>query len=482
MSRNKSITKNSVYNILYTATNVFFPLLISMYASRILLAEGVGNVAYAQTIATYFVSLATLGMPLYGMREVAKVSDDQSQMDKLFSELFLLNVATTAVTSAAYVVVILGVESFREEFHLYLICGIPIFANVFNVEWLYRGREEYGFVCFRNIIFKVLSLVMVFLFVRTSSDYIVFAGISGIAAGGNYVFSALRLKHYVKFKWKGLRPWRHFRTLTVFILSTFFGTIFDRVDVTMLGVMTNDTIVGQYEYAYKLVNVIISCCIASTAILIPRLSFYYKRDQRRFEEIIKKGMQAVCFVAFPAAMGIWTLAPQYILLLFGQSFAEAGAILRCFSFLIIEKSLGDLVCYQTVICSGNEKQRIPGLMVAFVLNIVLNAVLIPKYEGIGATIATILSSLFFDLHQFFYIRKCIIIRVDQKSLFQSVVTSGIMCMTVKATLLLQFKLLPQCIISTITGMCIYFVLNLAVRNEFLFEMLHKLKAKLRVSQ
>ena len=83
-TKEQSLVKKSVYNVAYKLLNVFFPLISSVYISHILLAEGVGRVAYAQNIVTYFTTLAALGLPNYGVREIAKIHLDFLKNSKDF--------------------------------------------------------------------------------------------------------------------------------------------------------------------------------------------------------------------------------------------------------------------------------------------------------------------------------------------------------------------------------------------------------------
>ena len=83
----KSLSKNSVYMLFYNVLNMIFPLLTGIYVAKVLLPSDVGKVASAQNIVTYFVIFAFLGIPTYGLREVAKYKNDGEKLNKLFSEL-----------------------------------------------------------------------------------------------------------------------------------------------------------------------------------------------------------------------------------------------------------------------------------------------------------------------------------------------------------------------------------------------------------
>ena len=109
----KSLLKNSVFNIVYTVSNILFPFITSIYVSRILLPAGVGKVAGAQNLVSYFVTLAALGLPSYGVREFAKVRENKEKKDTLFTELFLINMISTTVALIAFVVLLVCNDGFN---------------------------------------------------------------------------------------------------------------------------------------------------------------------------------------------------------------------------------------------------------------------------------------------------------------------------------------------------------------------------------
>lgn len=146
-----SLAKNSIYNIIYTVANILFPFVTSIYVSRILLPIGVGKVASAQNIASYFVTLAALGLPSYGVREFAKVRDNKEERDKLFTELLLLNIISTTLAVVGFFVLVFINADFNGEWALYGACGLVIFFNYLNIDWMYKGLEEYGYITGRSI-------------------------------------------------------------------------------------------------------------------------------------------------------------------------------------------------------------------------------------------------------------------------------------------------------------------------------------------
>ena len=168
--KGNSVTRNAVYNIAYTVIGLAFSLISSIYISRVFAPAGVGHIAYMNNIVSYFVSFAPLGIPTYGIRAVAD-SNNKQTLNNTYSELFILNFFSTVFFSVIYIVLVFVNPNFYKEMTLYLIAGIPLFLNIFNNDWFYRGVEKYKYITIRSTLIKILSLVAIFVFVRDKSDF-----------------------------------------------------------------------------------------------------------------------------------------------------------------------------------------------------------------------------------------------------------------------------------------------------------------------
>ena len=461
----KSLAKNSVFNIVYNLSNLLFPLITSIYVSRILLPEGVGHVSYAQSIASYFITLSVLGLPSYGVREMAKLRGNQEEKDKLFSELFFINFISTTICSVIFFALIFMIEKFRSDLLLFIFCGIQILLNFINIDWLYQAEEEYTYIACRSIAIKVISLIMVFVFVKDRNDYIYYALISSLAAAGNYIFNIINARKYVNLDFKIIKLRkvnlkRHITPIVILAVSSFLSTIYSKVDITMLGTMVSNEVTGLYTNSYKIIEIVIALCTSISAIFLPRLSFYYKNDTREFKKILDLGFRALCFITVPATIGIFIMAPSVVEIMYGNYFIESSITIRLFAILIIIKSFGNLFCYQLVVATGNEKKRIPAYIIATIMNIMLNAILIPNMHQNGATIASVVSELIVNGMQLYAIVKIIEIPISWEAITQSIATSVIMAISVIFMMKLSLPMIIKSIISVLVGICIYIIFNI----------------------
>lgn len=478
----KSLAKSSVFNIFYNLSNLLFPLITSIYVSRVLLPEGVGRVSYAQSFASYFITLSALGLSTYGVREMAKLRGNQQEKNKLFSELFSINFISTIVCSAIFFILVFMIDRFRSDLWLFMFCGIQILLNFMNIDWLYQAEEEYAYIACRSIVVKIISLIAVFVLVKERNDYIYYALISSLAAASNYIFNVINARKYVKFEFKLVKQQelnlkKHMKPILILAASSFLSTIYSKIDITMLGTMVSDEATGLYTNAHKIIEIVVSLCTAISAVFLPRLSLYYKNNKQEFKKMLDLGFRTLCFITVPATIGIFIMAPSVVEIMYGSSFVAATITIRLFAIIIIIKSFGNLFCYQLVIATGNERKRLPAYIIATIINIILNVILIPRMAQNGATIASVISELIVNGVQLYAMVKIIDIPISWEVITQSMVSSVIMGVCVIYIMKLSIPVIIKSIIAVIGGICIYIIFNIIFKNQIMMEFLNKLQRK-----
>lgn len=386
----KSILKNSMFNMAYKLLNVLFPMITAVYVARVLMPEGVGKVGYAQNIMSYFAVIASLGIPTYGAREIARIIHDKEKTSQLFSELFLINIVSTLFCTIAYGGLICLVPAFRKQWLLYIAAGIQLFLNVFNVDWFYTGSEEYVYITVRSTVIKVLSIIGILLFVKEKNDYIIYALINSLAVSGNYLLNVYNLKGRVTLRLNNLQFKIHLKPVFVLLLTNLATDLYNQVDVTMIGSMCTETDVGYYTYAIKLVRIVTSISTAIAFTTLPRMSQYYiERKDAEFKCLFNKTLSAVLTIVLPCMLGLTLVSNSAICIVYGESFMPSAKILRAASpiFLIVAISYecGSIVLTAT----NNEKYLLAATFSGAATNIALNSLLIPKYAGTGAAIASV---------------------------------------------------------------------------------------------
>ena len=476
MLESKSLAKNAIFNIVYRVLNILFPLISATYVSRVLLPSGVGQVAYAQNIVSYFTMFAALGIPTYGVREISKYRENQEKTNRVFSELLIINACSTTLCLLGYGLLVL--QCFNTDYKLYLVCGLLIVFNFINIDWFYQGKEDYVYIAVRSVLIKLISIIALLLFVKNRSDYIIYALLTCMATGGNYLFNIIHSRKYVSFTLRGLEFRRHFKPILYLVICVIAAELYSKVDITMLGSACTEEVVGYYNNAQKLIALVLTLTTAISAIFLPRISYYFAHDKEKYNESISLGFKIVSFFAIPACIGIFLVADNLTIVMFGETFLPAASTIRILVLLILIKSFGDLLCYQVIISSGNEKKLLKSYILAAIANIVLNSLLIPHLAQNGAAIASVVSEFLLNVILFIFVSlKIIKLNVGKK--YISSVIVGTLGMGIVVNILAGVITNPffALAIQVVVGVGIYLLINLIMKNEMVFWTINKLRRK-----
>lgn len=187
-----------------------------------------------------------------------------------------------------------------------------------------------------------------------------------------------------------------FRQALYFALIAGVSVLNAQADVLMLGFMSSADNVGVYRIASRVASLVIFALIAVGASLAPRISaLYTKGDHSELQSLAFKGALATSVIGLPIAL-VLIFVGDWILLLFGRDF-QAGAV--ALSLLSIGHLINAFVGIVAVLLSmtGHEQKLAKIFAIAALLNVLLNAVLIPLYGVVGAASATAVSGILLNL-------------------------------------------------------------------------------------
>ena len=452
----KSLAANAYYNIIYRVLNLLFPLVTSTYIARILLPDGVGMVTVALNVVQYFVVFAGLGIPNYGIREIAKVRTDQEKVNKVFSELICLNAISTTICLLLYLFMIVNFEYFHEDNKLYFAVSILLIINYINIDWFYQGNEEYRFIAIRNLIVKTSSILLLIIFVKQREDYLKYTLIYCAALGGNHILNILNLKGKVNFTFSRLNITRHLKPVLILLASTIAIELYTMMDVTMLGIFCEDAVVGYYNNASKFARVVTTLVASVGTVLLPRLSYYFTHDKlHEFSEVIKTVREVLIYVTIPAVIGMMLLSEDIICVLFGKSFQPASLTLTIMAPLVFAVVFNNFYGTQVLITLGQEKRLLYSVFVGAIVNLILNSILIPHFEHNGAAVASVLSEMMVWLCTRHYAAEFIDVPIEKKQVLAVVGASIFMAVFVYLITLLNLPMIVELVVSVIIGVLLY---------------------------
>lgn len=478
----KNLKVNTILNMIKTGSNIFFPLITIPYVLRILSADNIGKVDFGNSFVSYFSLIASLGISTYAIRECAKVRDDKKKLDRVASQIFSINICTTLI---AYVLMAISLVVFRKldsYRSLIIIQSTVILFTTVGADWINTAMEDFVYITLRSVLFQILSLGLMFLFVKTPDDYVKYALIMVLSSSGSSISNIIYRKKYCRMRFTWDIPWKtHMVPILFLFVMSLSQTVFNSADITMLGLIKGNYAVGIYSTAAKIEKILNQLIASIVYVLMPRLSYMFDiEDYDNINILLRKVLAVFVTIGFPCCAGATVMAKEIVLIVGGENYVGATLVLQIlllstFFSLVGGSFLGNIV----LLPSGNEKKFMIICCISTVINVIANAILIPVFGVYAAAATTAFSSLIILILLLFSIDERIkITKIPQLFVAPSIgcIIMSICCYYLKKMFV---SLIMRTAICVILGIIVYMSIQIILKNELLEEIIGKTIKKLK---
>lgn len=474
-----SILKNYIYNLIYQIVVIILPLITTPYLSRVLGAENIGIYSYTLSIVTYFILIGSLGVAMYGQREIAYLQNDKKGRSKKFWEIVIFRMITLMISMVIFYFTYAASGEYKVYYPIFLL---EIFANIFDISWFFQGMEDFKKTVGRNLIIRILSVILIFILVKDQDDlakYIIIYVLTTFI--GNISLWFYLPKYIQKVSLKHLNIIQHIKpTISLFIpqVATQIYTVLDK---TMIGSILGDmSEVGYYEQGQKITKLTLAIITALGTVVAPRIANTFKDgNKEEINQYLNRSFKFVWLLACPMIAGLIAVSTNFVPIFYGDGYDKVATILCVISPLILAIGLNNVTGVQYLI--QVKKQRIYTITVVIgaIVNIVLNFILINIFKSVGAAIASVFAETAILIAQLIFVRKDINIKNVYKGAWKYILSSIIIFIF---TILLKDITNNQfynLIIQIVTGSCIYFVILFILKDEFLKDVIQRVLNKFK---
>lgn len=396
------IAKNGIYAVVAKLYGMAVPIIVLPFVLRTLGVESYGKVSYVQSVVAYFVLLSTLGIQNYAFRECSTIRDNKKQLAQKVSQIFTISIILTVISTLAFLFYIFIVQDARNEYQLNLIYSLSIIGGSLMMDWLYNSLERFDLVSIRDIIAKTVYLVLCFIFIHRSEDYLIYAFF--VVLSQPIIPMVINFISIRKGFW-GFVPkinicnlHEGFIAVIYLGLMTLGSKLFSSTDtiiVKWLASGNSDEAVGLYNSGILLPLVIEQLLFVIASVGSPRLFMYIaKGDEKSAVDITNKMSNIMYFIVVPAVLTCIFFPEELLTLLGGKDYLKAAQILQIYSLLLILVVGITLAGTRTYIARKKEKKLFIILMCMAFVNIILDYVFIGLWNIVGAAIATVVSNIF----------------------------------------------------------------------------------------
>lgn len=475
----QSVKVNYILNLINTGTQMLFPLITFPYVCRVIEADGIGQINFFQSIISYISLFTCLGIPMYAIREIARDRNDVVQMNRTAMEILLLHSMLTLVGYAIVAILCLTVPQIQVNIPLFLILSLIIFFTAIGCEWFYQGIEDFKYITIRGLIIKTVSVVLLFIFVKSKTDLLYYGCYTVFGVLGGNIFNFFRLRKYIHREniiFSELHIKRHVKpVLKVFSFSV-VTSIYLQLNTVLLGFLKNALAVGYFAAATKVMQMLLTMSACLGSVMMPRASHLIAENKEdEFNRLIQKSYDFTLAIALPMTIGLIFCAPSLITALCGVKFEHSILPSQIIAPIILMVAISNVFGIQVLFPKGKINIVTLCCGIGAVADLILNLCLIPFFSYIGTSIAYLGAEVATTVSMYFIGRKYIPIIYFKKSHLTYALGCIVMAFALYGLSLLQLPTLTILLLQGCCGVLAYFIILCICKDEMLVQILSKIK-------
>ena len=475
----KSIKANVLLNTVKQFCSLAFPLITIAYANRVLGVENIGMFSFSQTTVSYFAIFAALGISTYGMRNGAQIRDDKKKVETFISQVYSINILMTIL--ALMGVSVLIIQPFFARYRsLIIVLSIGILLTTIGTDWVNTIYEDYLYLTIRYIVLQIVGIGALFLFVRNESDLLKYAIINLCVSSGGNILNIVYIRRKVKFCFTfNMNLKVHMVPLLILFVNQIASSIYLSSDITVLGILTDNNVVGIYSNASKCYSLIKGIINAAITVMVPRFSYYVANDSKNtYIRSLNTVVQYINVILVPAVIGLLFEAEGILYILGGTYFTAGASTLRILAVAIVPATYACILSYCVLMPMRNELIFMISTISAAISNIVLNLFFIPLWGMEGAAFTTLIAEIIVVGIAFYKSKKTIKINIDVKDCIKCLISGiGIAAVCVVSSFATSNAVI-RLITAVVFSAPIYFIILLLLRHEAVISVAHKVLGRI----
>ena len=475
MVMDKKLFKNYIYNILYQLVKLFLPLFLVSYTYAHLGPSTLGINDYAANISSWFILLGVLGVNTYGNREIAKVRDNKDRLSKSFYEILVMQIINMTIALVLYVIYTLLFV--KENQIIYFLICLSILASVFDISWFYYGVEDFGIVSIRNIVVKVVSVLLIFAFVKKPADLWMFTLINSLSDLIGQLVTFLGLKKYInKTKVSVKDAYKnHLAGTFALFIPTVAINIYTLLDQTLLGTMVEDK--GQlnlYKTSVSFVKMFLYFVTSIGAVVMPRIAnlFVKNNDHSEVNRYINMTFKLAIILSIPIFVALEVVSGSFFPWYTKDEYMYVIPLVRLVSPIIIFISLSNVFGTQYLVPVGRNNEYTKSIIAGALINLAINLYAIPRWQAAGACVASVCAEFTVTFTQWLYIRKDVEIH-SMSSFIKSALSALVMGVVIYFIGNAMGAKIITNMVQAIVGIIIYVVMLLILKEETIINLYNK---------
>jgi PST family polysaccharide transporter len=386
--------------------NYILPLITFPYLVRILGVENFGLLAFATATIAYFQIITDYGFNLTATREISIHRDNKVKLTEIFSSVLVIKVSLLVLSTILLSILVFSFDKFAKDWSVYFLTFGMVIGQVLFPVWFFQGMEVMKYITYLSILAKSFFTVAIFVFVQEQSDFNLVPVLNSIGhiLVGIWSLAIVKKKFGINFEFQRMETiMHHLKEGWYIFISNIAISIYTVSPTFILGLITNNIIVGYFDAIQKLINAVKSLIGVVFHSIYPHYSSLINQSR---EQAISFSKSLTYFSSiFCLILGFIFLfySNSVIIFVFGHNFSESNIILKIFAFIPFITSFSILYGSLNLLSANFQKQYFNILSSAGFLNILVAFVLTPTYQHIGLSISILLTETYISLLMLFFL-------------------------------------------------------------------------------
>ena len=392
----RSVKVNYILNMLRLTSSILIGLITMPYINRVVGPVYLGKIEYVNAIISYFILFSGLGIPIYGLKLVARVRDNALELSKVICEIFIILLCTSLVSYLVLFGILLNLPLFADYKLLIIIMSSMILLTNIGLEWFFQGIEDQLYITIRTLVIRFITLGLIFLLVKDKSDYLYYAIIVVINTVGGNLFNLIKAKSYIDFKiikFSDLNLIRHIKPSLAMFLASISISLYLQIDTFLLGLLAGDKYVGYYAAANKLVRLVLVIITTVGVVMLPRLTNHWENDRESYYKLLHKTFNILVLISLPCAIFLYVFAQDVISLMAGKQFYPAVLTIKILSPVCVLVACAYFFAFLVLYIRDYEKIYSYIVALSAIVSVAINYYMISHYAHNGAAISQVISEL-----------------------------------------------------------------------------------------
>ena len=392
MKKSRAFT-NFIYNSAYHIFAILIPLITTPYVSRKLGAGGIGEYSYAYSVASYFALFITLGLANYGNRTIAFARGKGKNLSKEFWSIYLFQLLIGVIVNAIYLIYCF---SFSANPQISLLILLYLISVGVDITWFFWGLENFKLTVTRDFIIKIFTTACIFIFIRDADDVWKY---TLILSGGSFLSQALlwtSLRKYIHWEKPSQAEIRqHIKPNLILFVPSVAVSFYKIMDKIMLGVMSSRIEVGYYHSCERVLQVPMALVTSLGTVMQPRMSNLISEDVEEdyLASLMRKSVALALFLSTSIGFGIMTVSKEFVPIFYGNGFEKCTALFLILLPSCIFLSFTNVFKSQYMVPNKLDKEYTLALFTGAAVNLLLNLLLIPHIDSVGAAWGTLFAEI-----------------------------------------------------------------------------------------